>query len=110
MTSDRLSELMALVNEQAEDPSLWRLAVDDSEAYLQAALRRLHAAVEHLLDDEGHQIEFGDDGWLIAHPLQERLDGSLFGCGMRVSTMNDPGLRGRFWLHDDGTLGERIET
>ena len=36
----------AVVNEQAEDEGLWFQPVYASEAYLQAALRRLHAAVE----------------------------------------------------------------
>lgn len=40
------SELMAIVNEQAEDDGLWFLNPLCSEAYLQAALRRLHAAIE----------------------------------------------------------------
>ena len=35
-----------VVSEQAEDEGLWFVAVTASEAYLQQALRRLHAAVE----------------------------------------------------------------
>lgn len=36
----------AVVDEQAEDEGLWFVAQTVAEAYLQAALRRLHAAVE----------------------------------------------------------------
>lgn len=43
MTPD---ELIALVNEQAEDEGLWFVAHTASEAYLQQELRRLHDAVE----------------------------------------------------------------
>ena len=39
-------DLQALVNKQAEDEGLWFGAQYASEAYLQAALRELHAAVE----------------------------------------------------------------
>ena len=35
-----------VVSEQAEDEGLWFVAATASEAYLQQALRRLHAAVE----------------------------------------------------------------
>jgi hypothetical protein len=41
-----MDELMAIVNEQAEDEGLWFINSLCSEAYLQAALRRLHAAIE----------------------------------------------------------------
>ncbi len=41
-------ELLALVNEQAEDEGLWFLARTVPEAYLQQELRRLHALVEKL--------------------------------------------------------------
>jgi len=41
-----MTDLIALVNEQAEDEGLWFIDATCSEAYLQAALRKLHAAVE----------------------------------------------------------------
>lgn len=41
-------ELVALVNEQAMDESLWFIAETVPEEYLQKALRRLHEAVEFL--------------------------------------------------------------
>ena len=40
------NELLEIVNEQAEDEGLWFINPLCSEAYLQAALRRLHAAIE----------------------------------------------------------------
>lgn len=42
----RLSEVMAIVDEQAEDCGLWFYAETAPEAYLQQALRRLHVAIE----------------------------------------------------------------
>lgn len=36
----------AVVDEQAEDEGLWFVAESITEAYLQQALRRLHAAVD----------------------------------------------------------------
>lgn len=43
---DALTEARAVVEEQAEDEGLWFVAQTAPEGYLQAALRRLHAAVE----------------------------------------------------------------
>lgn len=40
------SRIRALVSAQADDAALWFEAVTAPEAYLQAALRKLHAAVE----------------------------------------------------------------
>jgi len=41
-----MTDPIALVNEQAEDEGLWFIDATCSEAYLQAALRKLHAAIE----------------------------------------------------------------
>lgn len=41
-----LGKIKFLVLEQAEDPALWFEAQTAPEAYLQAALRRLHAVIE----------------------------------------------------------------
>ena len=41
------SAAQTLVNAQAEDEGLWFAAQTAPEAYLQEALRKLHAAVEH---------------------------------------------------------------
>jgi hypothetical protein len=100
-------EVIGLVNAQAMDEGLWFRAETVAEAYLQRELRRLHAAVEGLLEDRRHIVQFEEDDWMIAHPLAERLEGSLLDCPMRWDEP-DPGLRGRYWLHDDGTLGEEI--
>ena len=40
------AEVINLVNEQAEDEGLWFIDATASEAYLQQALRRLHAMIE----------------------------------------------------------------
>jgi hypothetical protein len=101
------NEVIALVHQQAEDEGLWFLSATASEAYLQQELRRLHAAVEGLLEDRRHIIQFEADDWIIAHPLAERLEGSLLDCHLRWD-QGDPELRGRYWLNDDGTVGERV--
>lgn len=69
------------------------------------------ARLEQLLDEEDHVIQFGEDGWIIAHPLRERLDGSLFDCEARWDA-DDPGIRGRFrFVQVDGeyVIGGRYE-
>lgn len=43
-----MNNLLEIVKEQADDEGLWFLDPLCSEAYLQAALRRLHAAIEAL--------------------------------------------------------------
>ena len=66
------------------------------------------ARLEGLLAEDHHVIQFANQGWTIAHPLRERLDGSLFDCEVFWDA-DDPGVRGRFRLEDDGTLGDRCE-
>ena len=44
--TEHVRELLALVNKQAEDEGLWFAASYTTEAYLQSALRELHAAIE----------------------------------------------------------------
>lgn len=44
---ERLRDVRRVVGEQAKDEALWFHAQTAPEAYLQAALRRLHAAIEH---------------------------------------------------------------
>lgn len=46
VTTTPAPDLIALVNQQAEDEGLWFVAQTAPEAYLQAALRKLHAAIE----------------------------------------------------------------
>jgi hypothetical protein len=48
-----VAELRAIVDEQAEDAGLWFDATTITEAYLQQALRWLHAAVESLESEHG---------------------------------------------------------
>lgn len=43
---EKLVSIQAVVDEQANDDGLWFDAVYITEAYLQAALRRLHAVIE----------------------------------------------------------------
>jgi hypothetical protein len=46
-------------------------------------------------------IELRDDGWMIAHPVRERLDlNTLFDCKVRWIN-EDLGVRGRFYLEWD---------
>lgn len=56
-----------LVQAQAEDEGLWFQAETITEAYLQRALRRLHAAVEH------------DAGVLIDTPFRPRTVEEIVG-------------------------------
>jgi hypothetical protein len=54
--------------------------------------------------DPRHQVEFRADGWTVAHPLAERLDGSLFDCPVEFSYLDrPPSLLGRFWIESDGS-------
>lgn len=48
----KLVEAVAIVNEQANDDGLWFIEQLASEAYLQQALRRLHAAIEGISPDD----------------------------------------------------------
>lgn len=45
---ERLDKIQALVNQQAEDEGLWFDAQTAPEAYLQLALRKLHAIIDAL--------------------------------------------------------------
>ena len=45
-----LTAVARIIDEQAEDEGLWFRAEHATEAYLQAALRELHAAVERALE------------------------------------------------------------
>lgn len=60
---------------------------------------------DKLLAETRHVIQFTDVGWTVAHPIRERLNDDIFSC--RIFWENDdPGLRGRFYLNEDGTVGE----
>lgn len=58
--------------------------------------------------DDQHLIEFRDDGWTIQHTLGERTAATLFDCPISHWGGGDPGVRGRFVLNDDGTIGEPV--
>ncbi len=59
---------------------------------------------------EPHVIEFRDDGWTIKHTLAERLDGdAVFDCDLACWAGGDPGVRGRFELVDDRTIGQEAD-
>lgn len=51
----RLAEARCVCDEQATDAGLWFVAEMVTEAYLQAALRRLHAAVEGTADSASNR-------------------------------------------------------
>lgn len=53
-----IAQVVALVEEQAEDEGLWFIARTAPEAYLQQELRRLHAVIESALAaTEGGETE-----------------------------------------------------
>lgn len=49
---EKVARISAIVDEQANDPGLWFQAETAAEAYVQQALRRLHAAIEGKTPDE----------------------------------------------------------
>lgn len=61
--------------------------------------------LDQLLEETYHVIQFTDTEWIIAHPLRERLNGSLFDCRILWND-GDPGVRGRYVLQENGDLGE----
>ena len=78
----------------------------DAEALIEALVRQGYEIVRK--GDERHIIQFTDDGWTIAHPLSERRDlDSLFDCDLQWDG-DDPGVRGRFVLIDNTTLGGEV--
>lgn len=63
-----------------------------------------------LLAEDRHIIQLRDNGWTILHPFQERYSGdltALFNCPLTLiwEEADDPGVRGRYFLNGDGTLG-----
>lgn len=83
-------------------PDNYVYAIDNFRSLL--AEHRL-AVVE--LGDGRHIVELRDDGWTIQHPVGERIDGSLFDCKVGWK-LGAPNVTGRFYLNDDGSLGEKI--
>jgi hypothetical protein len=72
---------------------------EKAEAERDALRAILHADIDY------HVIELRDDGWTVMHPFAERLKPeTLFACSMRWED-GDIGVRGRYVLNEDGTLG-----
>ena len=65
-----LDQLRAVVAEQANDAGLWFDAQTAPEAYLQAALRRLHAVIEvtEPVNGSATKIPLAGDKYFIADP------------------------------------------
>ena len=55
MLSAVIGDLMKLVDKQANDAGLWFVQATASEAYLQQALRKLHAAIECMAELKGER-------------------------------------------------------
>lgn len=64
------------------------------------------AKLTEMLDQDWHEIEFNSGGWVVGHPLSERLSGSLFDCDVSWRRLEDLGVRGRFKLLAGGELEE----
>jgi hypothetical protein len=62
-------DALYVVHEQAADDGLWFIAATAPEAYLQAALRRLHAAVEAAPAPQEGALP---DGWLAEAAFPKR--------------------------------------
>lgn len=79
---------------------------DEMANQLADALHKRGYSVVLAPPDESHIIEFADDVWIIQHPMHERLSGHLFECTQRW-TGDRPSI-GRFFLNDDGTIGDPL--
>lgn len=79
------------------------------EAVIDLLLSAAGALSDRFGEHEDHVIEFRDDGWTICHTLHERLRGDIFSCPISNWGGGDPGLRGRYVLNLDGTLGDRVD-
>ena len=67
--------------------------------------QELWEAFQELIKEEEHLIRFTDRGWTVAHPIRERLEGTLFDCRVCWDNDYDPGVRGTYRLFSDGSLG-----
>lgn len=61
---------------------------------------------KEMIKEEEHLIRFTDRGWTVAHPIRERLEGTLFDCRVCWDDDFDPMVRGIFRLFPDGSLGD----
>lgn len=85
MTADEdvIAEIaLKVVLEQAEDEGLWFRAVTITEQYLQAALRRLHAAVEADQTREALSRVGGREAWSGGYP-------KCCACGKEIRTFTN---------------------
>lgn len=86
--------------------------IDSSSlAAFQVAINDLKEAVEACEQDQDHLINFGDEGWVVKHPVSCRISGHLFACPFNRS-YEDQGVRGTFriTLHDEGGASfDRVE-
>lgn len=63
--------------------------------------------LKQLLEETRHVVQYSGWDWTVAHPIRERLDlESLFACTVRPKI--DHNYHGRFWLNDNGTIGEPL--
>jgi hypothetical protein len=105
--TDLIARLLEIAD--AYDTSL------ENDIWCEDELREAAAALaarDALFADDRHLIQFRDGGWTIAHPISERLDGSLFDCPARWDD-DDPGLRGRYEFkleaeYDNWVVGDEV--
>lgn len=62
------------------------------------------AVVVDELAEHRHQVEFTEYGWMVQHPMHERLAGTLFGCKVGFGHLAEAPAIGRYWVEDDGSL------
>ena len=71
--------------------------------------------LDALMAEDRHIIQLTDNSWTILHPFNERFGGdpsALFNCPLTLIWENndDPGVRGRYFLNVDGTLGAAVSS
>ena len=118
-TNSRTGEVMdvPLIDDLAEVLSRmvvgWEPHIGVDMAQHPSVVRVMARYRAYKAEDAVHIIEIRDGGWLIQHPQQERLGGTLFDCGV---TWNFEGteVRGRFEMvwdeeADEWVLGKRVD-
>jgi hypothetical protein len=104
---------------KADYPSLRafasRTSVDSDYlmAHIEArdALTELNLLRRVVWSDVSHKVSISSVGWYIEHPIQERLQGSLFDCpvhqkAIQVGASWEFHPDGVFWLDDDCVIGQ----
>lgn len=76
--------------------------------YVHALVHKLADYMDALKTDDDHLIRFNENGWIIQHPISERLNGTLFDCPARWEG-GDAGLRGVYHLIDNFIAGRCTE-